>query len=270
MSKRGLPTNLTMRHDLHFVEHLASRRGTPIGRLIPIERLELNPGQPRVEMGDLTELVASIREKGILEPLLVKPLEANQYLIISGERRLRAARQVGLKEIPCIELDVDDVEVLEIALIENLQRKDLTPFEEADGLCALVERFGYTHEQIAQRIGKSRTSVTETLSIALLPEEIRTECRRADIQSKSVLLQIVRQPDSAAMRRLVERIKTEGIGRDQLRKERHNVSPRKKPYVYRYQGDGFALEMRFRRSKVSRQQLIENLELVISVLKTEV
>ncbi|RMG49178.1 MAG: ParB/RepB/Spo0J family partition protein, partial [Acidobacteria bacterium] len=170
-----------MRHDVHFVEQLASRAGAPVGRLIPIDRLELGPHQPRIDMGDLSDLVASIKEKGVLEPLLVRPVAFGRYQIISGERRYRAAQQVGLGEVPCIELDVDDATAAEIALIENLQRKDLTPFEEADGLKRLAEQFGYTHEEIARRIGKSRTSVTETLTIASLPEEIREECRRADI-----------------------------------------------------------------------------------------
>src|SRR5215467_8977820 len=120
-----------MRHDSHFVDDLAGRTGSPIGRMIPIARLEPNPNQPRSEMGDLTELIESIREKGVLEPLLVRPSQVGgRYMIISGERRYRASLEAGLIEIPCIELDVDDKAVAEISLIENLQRKDLTPFEE--------------------------------------------------------------------------------------------------------------------------------------------
>ena len=135
MSKRGLPAHLKMRHDIHFVEQITSRVGAPVGRMIPIDRLDLNLEQPRVEIGDLGDLAASIKEKGILEPLLVKPSDlAGRYMIISGERRYRAALIVGLREAPCIEMDVDDRAVAEIALIENLQRKDLTPFEEATGL----------------------------------------------------------------------------------------------------------------------------------------
>src|ERR671922_2527951 len=140
-----------MRHDHHYVEELASRSGAPIGRLISIERLEPNPQQPRIEIGDLSELVASIREKGVLEPLLVRPSDVGgRFMIISGERRYRASLEVGLAELPCIEMDVDDRAVAEISLIENLQRKDLTPWEEADGLAALCERFGYTHEDVAK------------------------------------------------------------------------------------------------------------------------
>src|SRR4030095_12921797 len=155
--------------------------------MIPIEKLAPNPGQPRVEIGDLSELVSSIQSKGVLEPLLVRPSDVGgRLMIISGERRYRASLEAGLTELPCIELDVDERDVAEISLIENLQRKDLTAFEEADGLQALAVRFGYTHEQIAKKIGKARSSITESLSLAGLPTDIRDLCRRADITAKSM------------------------------------------------------------------------------------
>jgi ParB family chromosome partitioning protein len=122
----------------------------------------------------------------VLEPILVRAVGPNRYQIISGERRFRAASLAGLDEIPAIELDVDDKEQLEIALIENIQRKDLTAFEEAEGLFILQERFGYTHERISQVIGKSRTTVTETLMINEIPDRIRAMCREAGIASVAV------------------------------------------------------------------------------------
>src|SRR5258707_14666697 len=121
-------------------------------------------------------------------------------MISAGARRWRSATAVRLTEVPCIEMDVDDSAVAEIALIENMQRKDPTPWEEADGLRALCERFGYTHEDVARKVGKSRSTVTEALSIASIPDSIRQVCRKADIVSKSILLQIVRQPDDESMR----------------------------------------------------------------------
>src|SRR3712207_1504191 len=207
-----------MRHDAHYVEELSSQSPTTIGRLIPVEALDPNPEQPRVEIGDLTELTTSIKEKGVLEPLLVKPTQQKgRWMIIAGERRWRAACAAGLREVPCIEMDVDEAAVAEIALIENMQRKDLTPWEEADGLAALCLRFGYTHEDVAKKVGKSRTTVTEALSITTLPEEIREECRRADISVKSILLQIVRQPDVEAMRQLIREISEKHLTRDEAR-----------------------------------------------------
>ena len=116
------------------------------------------------------------------------------YHIISGERRYHASRAAGLKELPCIEKIADDAETLELALIQNWQRKDLTAFEEADGLYRLAEQFAYTHEDIARKIAKARSSVTETLSLRNIPEAIRRQCVEHGIVSKSLLLQIARQP----------------------------------------------------------------------------
>ena len=108
-----------MRHDSHYVEELAQHRPTPIGRMIAVERLDPNPEQPRVEIGDLEEPTSSIKEKGVLEPLLVKPSKASgRWMIIAGERRWSAAREAGLREVPCIEMDVDDRAVAEIARLK--------------------------------------------------------------------------------------------------------------------------------------------------------
>src|ERR1017187_10142074 len=123
-----------MRHGAPYVESLTSYSGAAVGRMISVEQIRPNPDQPRKALGDLRELSDSIREKGVLEPLLVRfmPRE-DTYYIISGARRYHASREAGLRELPCIEKIADDAETLELALIENLQRKDLTPFEEADG-----------------------------------------------------------------------------------------------------------------------------------------
>ena len=155
MSKRrGLPETSRMRHDPHFVDQLFSGEEISVGRRIAINVIEANPDQPRSMLGDLSDLKASIEAKGVLEPILVRPREGGRFTIISGERRFRAAMEAGLSDIPCIVLDVSDAEVLEIALIENLQRKDLSPLEEADGYLTLQERHDYTHEQIATSRGE--------------------------------------------------------------------------------------------------------------------
>ncbi len=197
-----------MRHESHYVDMLAAPSQT-IGRKIAIDLIEPNPEQPRREIGDLTELSASIKEKGVLEPLLVKPVAGTgKWMIIAGERRWRSAKLAGLKEVPCIEMDLDENDIAEIALIENLQRKDLNVWEEADGLRSLIERFGYTQEQIAQKISKSRSTVSEFMSIANLPEAIRERCKGADITSKSVLLEVARQFDDAAMNEFLDGVIT--------------------------------------------------------------
>jgi len=262
-----------MRHDSHFVDDLAGRTGSPIGRMIPIARLEPNPNQPRSEMGDLTELIESIREKGVLEPLLVRPSQVGgRYMIISGERRYRASVEAGLQDLPCIEMNVDDREVAEIALIENLQRKDLTPFEEGNGFQALVERFGYTHAMIAQRLGKSRTSITESLVLLSIPVEIRDLCRRADITSKTTLLQIARQPDLDSMIKLIEQIRLLGLNRDQVRQVSKSETPetrKSQPLSYRPQNGRLQIDIRFRKKDISREEVITALEEMLDEVKCQ-
>jgi ParB family chromosome partitioning protein len=269
VSKRGLPTGLKMRHDAHFVEELSQHQPAPIGRMISLEKLDPNPEQPRAELGDLSELTASIAEKGVLEPLLVRPSSfTGRWMIIAGERRWRAARQAGLTEVPCVEMNVDDGTVAEIALIENMQRKDLTVWEEADGLLALCERFGHTHEEVARKVGKSRSTVTEALSIAAIPSDVREICRQADVSAKSVLLQIVRQPDEEGMRRLANQIASRGLTRDDAREVRRQemgprITPEAKPYTFKYTSPGkeFSLEVRFRRSSVDATDVAAALRL---------
>src|SRR5436190_5262861 len=252
--RRGLPETVRMRHDEHYVEALAASAGAPIGRLIPIERIEPNPNQPRQVMGDLSELIASIAEKGIIEPLVVRP-RGERFQIIAGERRYQASVQVGLRELPVVIRDVDDTEMLELALIENLQRKDLTPFEESEALHGLAERCGYTHEDLARRLGKSRTSVTESLALNAMPEEVRNLCRLADISSKSLLLQVVRQTTPEKMTRLIEKIASQGgTTRQQLRDAVAPKTGRPKHYVFAYRpaAKTFNLKLSFSKSRVSR------------------
>jgi len=176
VSKSGLPDNIKTRHDLHYIEEL-SRPNKTVGKIIQIDLVEPNPDQPRREFGDLTDLTNSIKEHGVLEPLLVRPIkDTNRWMIIAGERRWRSAKGAGLKEVPCIELDLTDEAVAEIALVENLQRKDLTIWEEADGIAQLAAKYAYTHEKISQVIGKGRTTITEYMAIAGMPADVRDKC----------------------------------------------------------------------------------------------
>jgi ParB family chromosome partitioning protein len=276
VSKRGLPVSLKMRHDAHYVEALASSAGSPIGRLVRIELLDPNPDQPRQMMGDLSELKASISEKGIIEPLIVRQ-RGGRYQIIAGERRYQAASQVGLREVPVVIRDSDDTEVIELALIENLQRKDLGAFEEAEAMMALARRCEYTHEDLAKRLGKSRTSVTECLAIAEMPEDVRKLCRLADISSKSLLLQIVRQQTPQKMIALIEQLTRDGRGavtREQARKASAAKAAkvgRPKAFVFQYRPPAktFNLRLQFRKSDVDRTEVIEALEAIIQELRNQ-
>jgi len=275
VSKRiGLPVTLKMRHDAHYVETLASYSGASIGRMIPINKVHPNPDQPRKALGDLRELTDSIREKGVLEPLLVRYVPHDDaYYIISGERRFHASRAAGLHEVPCIEKIADDAETLELALIENIQRKDLTPFEEADGLQRLAEHFDYTHDDIAKKIGRARSSVTETLSLREIPMPVRKLCLEKGIVTKSLLLQVARQPNEKKMREMVQRIAQGGLTRDEARKARQEESaaePRPQPFIFQFgpQGGDFRLRIQFRKSQVSREELISALRAALAELES--
>jgi len=260
-----------MRHNSHYVEEIISRSGAAIGRMIPIEQLQPNAEQPRKELGDLRGLTDSVRDKGVLEPLLVRYLpESEKYMIISGERRYHAARAAGLSEIPCIEKDADDAETLELALIENLQRKDLTPFEEADGVQSLGERFGLTHEEISKKVGKSRSSITEVLSLRSIPDEIKALCIEKGVLSKSQLLQVARQPNEARMRDVVRRFAQGMINREQARAERH-PQPKAKRAVFRFvpPAKEFKLVLQFRKSAVEREDVIQALRRILAELESE-
>lgn len=216
-SRRGLPDFRKMRHDRHFVEELASKSVVGVGIMLPVSQIETNREQPRTNLGDLTELTESIRQRGVLEPLLVRKVAPGRYQLVAGERRFHAAVAAGLTEVPCVELSLTDQEALEVALVENLQRRDLNPFEEAEGYRTLVEKYGYTHEQVAQAVGKSRTSITETLSLLQIPPAIRDLCRHADITAKSKLLIIARAKTIDEMERLVQAVLEEGADREALR-----------------------------------------------------
>jgi ParB family chromosome partitioning protein len=261
---------MAMRHDEHYVEALAASAGTPVGRLVPIDQVDPNPNQPRQVMGDLSELIASIAEKGVIEPLVVRR-RGDRFQIVAGERRYQASVQAGLRELPVVIRDVDDAEVIELALIENLQRKDLTPFEEAEALHGLAERCGYTHEDLARRLGKSRTSITESLALAQMPEEVRNLCRLADIGSKSLLLQVVRQETPQKMTALVERSASQGgATRQQVRDAMSRPKPgRPKRYVFAYRPPTkqFNLKLSFSKSRVDRDEIISALEAILRELR---
>jgi len=273
LKRAGLPVTLKMRHDSHYVESLTSYSGAAIGRMIPVEQIRPNPDQPRKAIGDLRDLTDSVREKGVLEPLLVRFVPREDcYYIISGERRYHAARAAGLREIPCIEKTADDAETLEIGLIENLQRKDLTAFEEADGLHRLATQFEYTHEDVARKIGRARSSVTETLSLRNIPDALRKKCIEHGISSKSLLLQIARQPTEKKMVEMLHRILQGGLTRDEARRERREEQTgpqRPQPFIFQFEpeNEAFRFRIQFKKSHVSRDELIGTLRGILAQLE---
>lgn len=152
---------------------------TPPGatvREVPIEFLQRNPDQPRWVFPEeqLAELAASIRDKGILQPILVRPKGEGRYEIVAGERRWRAAQRAGLAAVPVLVRELSDMQVLEIGVIENVQRADLSPIEEATAYKQLMDRFGRTQDSVAEAVGKSRSHVANTLRLLALPDGVRT------------------------------------------------------------------------------------------------
>ena len=160
------------------------RENTPY-KLLPIHKVEPNRNQPRPEFDEeeLESLSESLATQGILQPLTVRELESGYYQIIAGERRWRAARMAGLTEVPVVVIEADDQKAMELALIENLQRQDLNPVEEALGYQSLMEDFGLTQESAAQRVGKSRPAVANALRLLNLPDGILEKVRDGSLSA---------------------------------------------------------------------------------------
>jgi ParB family chromosome partitioning protein len=175
--RRGLGRGLSaLMADVAVAE--PTQAGRPAGeRRIPVEQIEPNPEQPRRHFNDaqLTDLANSIREKGVIQPLIVRPApgQPDRFQIVAGERRWRAAQMAQQHDLPVLVRDFDDTEVLEVAIIENIQRADLNPVEEAAGYRQLMDRFGHTQERLAEALGKSRSHIANLLRLLGLPAEVQ-------------------------------------------------------------------------------------------------
>jgi len=178
-------------------------------RSIPIDLVQRNPQQPRkhFDESDLSELAGSIKTHGVLQPILVRPIADGRYEIVAGERRWRAAQRAGLHSIPAVIREFNEVEVLEIAIVENVQRADLNPIEEAQGFQALIDRFGRTQEEIADAVGKSRPHIANMLRLLKLPEDLQEMVRDGRLSSGHARA-ILTAPDP---RGLAQKAITEGL-----------------------------------------------------------
>ena len=183
----------------------AERTGS---KRVPIELVHPNPRNPRRSFReeDLTDLAQSIREKGVVQPILVRPAksEANHYEIIAGERRWRASQRAGQHEIPVIVQEVSDKEALELAIIENVQRADLNPLEEAFGYEQLIAEFGYTQQDLGQVIGKSRSHVANTLRLMKLPETVKDHLREGRLTAGHARALVGAQDPEALAQKIVD------------------------------------------------------------------
>lgn len=179
---------------------------------LPVSQVSTNPNQPRKSFDEdaLASLTASVRELGVLQPLLVRPVSGERYELVAGERRLRAAKRAGLPTVPVLVRTVDDTSSLEHALVENLHREDLNPLEEAAAYQQLIEDFRLTHDQVATRVGKSRAAITNTLRLFQLPPSIQRAV--ADRQlSAGHARALLGTPDRAYQEQLAKRAVSDGL-----------------------------------------------------------
>jgi ParB family chromosome partitioning protein len=211
---------------------------------LPVDFIIANRQNPRRDFDpdQLEDLTASIREKGIMQPILVRPSDdPNIFEIIAGERRWRAAQRAGLHDVPVIVREVDDKESLELAIIENVQRADLNPLEEAQGYGQLMEQFAYTQQDLAQVIGKSRSHVANTLRLLRLPSNVRDMLARGELTAGHARTLITAEDPAALARRIV----SSGLSvREAEELSQRDAAPRKRPEKEARDPDTIALEKR--------------------------
>ncbi len=199
--------------------------------LVPVAQIKANPRQPRFNVREegLEDLANSIKEKGLLQPILLRKKE-NGYEIIAGERRFRASRIAGLSEVPAIIKDVDDRESLEIALIENIQREDLSPIELATVYTRFVDEFGYTHEALAKKIGIERSSVSNVMRLLKLPEWVKKLISDGKLSSGHGRV-LITLKNEAEQKRFVKKILNEGASVREAERARKAGTARSTPYT---------------------------------------
>lgn len=172
-----------------------------------IDQIDPDPDQPRKVIGELDELTESIRTHGLVQPIVVVPVDGGRYRILAGERRYHASKAAGRTSVPCVVRSVEDQQKLELQIIENIHRKDLNPIEEAESFQRLMAQFDYSQGDLAKRVGKSKSSVNETLRLLKLDPSLMDDVRTSEQVTKSVLLEIVKESDVKRQRRLWEKAK---------------------------------------------------------------
>ena len=234
----------------------------------PVGKIRPNPYQPRKSFDDkgLEELAASIKENGVFQPVLVRE-SVGGYELVAGERRLRASKLAGMKQIPAIVVEFDDKQMMEVSLLENIQRKDLTPIEEANAYDQLIKKFGYTQEELGKRLGKSRANVTNLLRLLRLPEKIRKMVDEGKLsygQARTLLA----VEDEEKMLRIAEKTIDEGLSVRQL--EKLCSKPQKGPKKGPKEPDPFVEDVRVRmQRKFATKVEIQNRSIIIRYNDTE-
>lgn len=226
MEKKGLGRGLSALLADVGPEPARPLGGAPVGqRIIPIDRIRANPNQPRrsFEDKDLQDLAASIRAKGVIQPLIVRPHpeDPDGFEIVAGERRWRAAQMAEVHELPAVVRELDDSEVLELAIIENVQRADLNPVEEALGYRQLMDRFGHTQERLAEGLGKSRSHIANVLRLLTLPDSVLEHLRAGRLTAGHARALVTAANPEALAKQVIDRglsvRQTEALAREAAR-----------------------------------------------------
>ncbi len=208
--RRGLGRGLSaLMADVDLQPGAARTEAPAAERRLPIEKVTANPDQPRRDFSaqSLQELTDSVREKGVIQPLIVRPhpTVADQFEIVAGERRWRAAQRAQLHEVPVIVRELDDTEVLELAIIENIQRADLNAVEEAAGYKQLMDKFGHTQERLSASLGKSRSHIANLMRLLQLPEDVQDHLRQGRLSAGHARALITTENPSELARQVIAR-----------------------------------------------------------------
>lgn len=248
--KRGLGRGLSaLMADVAETEAVSAQGLGAAEQVVPIERISPNPDQPRkrFEDADLADLAASIKEKGVIQPLIVRKSGDQGYEIVAGERRWRAAQMAQLHSLPVIVREFTDVEVLEVAIIENIQRADLNAIEEAAGYRQLMEKFGHTQEKLAEALGKSRSHIANLMRLLNLPDTVVDMVRRGDLSAGHARALIPAQDPVGLAKQIVKGglsvratealVKREAAGGESTAKPKSNPSDEKDADTVALEGD---------------------------------
>jgi ParB family chromosome partitioning protein len=238
---------------------------SPLDQLqhLPLEHIVPDPAQPRKHLGDLDGLTESLRSVGLIQPIVVEPCPDETFRILAGERRYTAARALGWKTIPAIVRSQPSHRCLEEQLLENLHRKNLNPFEEAEAFRRLIDEFGLSQHVLGRRLGRSQVSVSETLALLRLPEWLKKDYRTSDTLPRSLLLAIARQPDERTMRVLWERARHGKLTVRAARRFARRKGPRRTDTVgFRYpiQTEAALVTVSFSRHRATLEEIVGALE----------
>ncbi len=244
-------------------------KAVPGARLIPLTDITPDPEQPRkkFDRDKLEELAASIESKGVIEPITVKFVEGDgKYRIVTGERRYKAAKTVGLKEIPCIIKELTDDETVSFQLVENLQREDLSPVDEAAALRKLLDT-GLTQVKVSKLIGKSQSYISQSLKILELPESILKQAEKQNL-TKEHLVQLSKADNPESLLLEIKEGKTAKEIREKIREDKPTKGrPKAKPWVWKPEDKLFTVQIRFKKSQYHKEQVIQALQELIHELK---